>query len=766
MKTLNDAALALCERINKRSDCFKTIYLVFPNLKLQQWFKAFWLNTQGDRVLMNVSFETLDSILPLITERTGQEKYRLIKVNNLRQIIINILSNDLVQVDEEYKKYYEINGVKTPIKLYDFADSLAKLYLDYYLDNFEDIDKWGDPNSFERVLYDKVVELCKATKLGTIEKPAAKASPVDELIYLFGFGKYEKVYRKLLDEVIAKNPNNIVDFSIAIDRSIATSSRTYEICTAPSRVREVEYLHSTICELLNDKNNINRAIDFLVVAPNLDEYVTAIERVFKQDDKTFPSIPYVINYQQKKDTDVISALKILYQYCKDDFYTRLDFFELINNPVVRTVRKISDDDIDNWMKAVVDLKIHRQHGDNYKVDDWDYLKKRLVLSKVSSVNFTEDNLVALSEGNYLPYSNIGFDDNSIIKLVDIINDIDDFYSYFKSKTTININDAFIQEFKTKLDKWFKVTNIKDKAFAEYRKITSSLECLKTISAQNIDKDVLFSVLFNDGAISSTQLGTSFFEGVTFLNYDINSVVSAKYVFLLGASSNHLPKAIIKSELDFRLGPKTSDDEDIFYYLMQNATERFYMSFVNKDLKTDENFFLSPIVEDFNKLKGQEIKEISLDETRPYSDLYTRKEFNDREYYKNLFNNPANQWQPQAKAKPSRNVLPPSAAPRDIVTVSQMKAFLCEPLSYRAGRLFNKEDELQDEIIDEYEPLTLNKLETYGLSTDIVLRKLGDRYDFAETLSLFRLSHLLPTINSSYAGRRRLTSTIFTRRWRR
>ena len=176
--TLSELADLLCDEINSRSsvDCFKTIHLVFPNLKIQQWFKAYWLNTQGDAVLLNVSFETLDSILPLITDN----KYKLISSNNLRQIIINILSNKLVAIDKEYEKYYENSAVK----LYDFADSLTKLYLDYYKDNFEDIKGWGDSSNFEYALYEKIVEICKTTNLGTIEKPVAISKKINDFIYL------------------------------------------------------------------------------------------------------------------------------------------------------------------------------------------------------------------------------------------------------------------------------------------------------------------------------------------------------------------------------------------------------------------------------------------------------------------------------------------------------------------------------------------------------------------------------------------------------
>lgn len=731
--TLNELADLLCKEINSRSsgDCFKTIHLVFPNLKIQQWFKAYWLNTQGDAVLLNVSYETLDSILPLITEN----KYKLISSNNLRQIIINILSNKLVAVNPNYEEYYK----DSPIKLYDFADSLTKLYLDYYKDNFEDIDGWDDPNNFERVIYDKIVEICDHLKIGSIKKPVQRAEFKGELIYFFGFAKFEKVYRTLLDAVLVND--GIKEFSLEEEKDHKVCD--YEIAASPSILREVENLHSQICELLKDKNN--RAFDFLVVAPNLADYITSIERVFKQDDKTFPNIPYVLSYQQKKDTDVASALKILYQAYKDKFYTRLNFYELISNPAIRAVRKIGDEDIDNWIEIIIKLNVHRRHGD---VNDWDYLKKRLLLSKVSSVNFNENNLVSLKDGDYLPYSSIGIDDDSIVKLVNIVNDIDDFCAFFESKDVINADDAFVQDFKERLDKWFKAENIKDKAFLEYRKIIASLDNLKAISAQNINKDIFFYILFDAASINSTQIGTPFFDGITFINCDINSITSAKYVFLLGASSKNMPESIIKNELDQRHVNKVSDDEQIFNLIKQNTKIHLYISYVNQDLKTDEKFFLSPIIEDFNKAEGKTTKEISIDETRYYADLYTRKEFNNREYYKQLFNKTIKQGQPQVSLAVN-NPLPPSTDAREIVTVSQMKAFLEDPLSYRAGCLFNKEDDFGDEIIDEYEPLNLDALSEISLSVAIVLEKYGANYNSDEVFKLFRLSHLLPMVNDSY-----------------
>ena len=751
--TLNELADLLCKEINSRKsgDCFKTIHLVFPNLKIQQWFKAYWLNTQGDAVLLNVSFETLDSILPLITDN----KFKLISSNNLRQIIINVLSNKLVAIDPKYEKYYENSAVK----LYDFADSLTKLYLDYYKDNFEDIDGWGESNNFEYALYVKIVETAKNANLGTLEKPVAIAKPIYDFIYFFGFGKFEKVYRELLDNI---NDDNIKEFSLNEE---ANACPDYEIHTAPSMLREVEWIHSKICDLLKDKNN--RAIDFLVMSPNLSEYVNTIERVFKQDDENqkpreFPNIPYVINYHEKKDTDVVSALKILFKIFKTGYYTRLDFNELINNSAIKRVRNIKEDEIDNWMTSIVKLKIYRQHNG---VDDWDYLKKRLLLSKVSSINFQKDNLVSLNDGDYLPYSNIGFDDESILKIVSIINDLDSFCNYLKTNASFN---DFVDGLIVELDKWFKVDEIKDKVFREYRKVIMSLDNLKKHIANNsnIDVDTLFYILFNDGAISSTQLGKSFLDGITFVDYDVNSVVSAKYIFLLGASSSNTPKKIIKSELDFRNTNKKSDDELTFNLLKQNVISSeqsmLFISYINTDLKTEEEYFLSPIIFEFNKKIGQkykidkddetpgriDIEAIPLDEVRPYSELYTRREYKNREYFDSLLGSSANKNTNKAQ-RVDYGVATHKL--REALTVSEIKDFLTEPLSYKTNQLFGNNSDIQKEINKFYEPFGLDNLDKTSLEEKIIVAILKDPNAFDPDALFDELvtEHLLPTVSSEY-----------------
>ena len=66
---------------------------------------------------------------------------------------------------------------------------------------------------------------------------------------------------------------------------------------------------------------------------------------------------------------------------------------------------------------------------------------------------------------------------------------------------------------------------------------------------------------------------------------------------------------------------------------QNAGENFFISYVNKNLKTDEDFYPSSfILELKNDEKYEDDEIISLDEKRPWTELFTKKQ------YKNIYFN--------------------------------------------------------------------------------------------------------------------------------
>jgi len=718
---LLELANLLIDKIKSQEDCFSTITVVFPNVFIEQWFKTYWLKTQKNDVMMNVEFKQLNDILP---ELVTKSNYKLIKKNSLTQVIVSILArNDEELIPKKYIEYYKNN----PVKLYDFSSSLAQLYLDYYKDNFFDFNGW------EKKLYDEIVFVCSKYRFGTIEKPVSKGKN-DKKIYLFGINKVDKVYRELID-----NCDFIEEYNLELDE---TYDVDYTIINAPSKVREIEYIHSEICKLLNNGANVS---DFLVVAPNIGEYSNEIERVFRQNDIEYPSIPFVIRHHKIVDSDVIKGIKLLFKIYKNKFFTRLDLYNLVSNSIVKKVRNIKDDEIEVWMKSIISLNIHRDHP---YLDDRVYLKKRLLLSKLSSVNFSDDNLVSLKESDYLPYTNINFDDDLILKLIKIIDDLNDFISLLKNEKYIN-NDL-VDKIKEQFDRWF-LTNDEIDNNKQYNKILYSIDSIKELKNDLIPLDTFFFILFDSAISNSIQTGNAFTQGITFIDFDINSIVSQKYIFFIGASSNNIPSILIKNELDLRDEIDNNDEQLGLFLLYQNVLEKLYISYVFKDLKNEEEFYISPLIIVLNKRNKKYIEKnikypsIPLDETRNYSELFTRKEFNDKVYFDHLLNNEIE----SIKEEKKENEEIVETIFYESVSVKEMANYLIEPLSSKANNLFNRDNDIQEKIKDEWEAFTPDALIKSIITNKILFEMVSKTFDYDKLLTTFRLNNNIPTVNKEY-----------------
>lgn len=716
-KRLSDLADLLINNIKEKNNCFETTTIVFPNLFMEQWFKSYWLKKEGDNVLMNVECKKLNDVLPKLAHRPN---YKLIKKSTLTQIIISILASK----NDDYKSYHKYID-NSPIKLYDLSSSLATLLLSYYQDNFEGLNDFFSNDQYK--LYKEIIDVCSKHNFGTIERIDNKPFK-DDNTYFFGFNKFDKVY----DNLLIDNDNV---YSLQIDEDASTD---YFICTAPSKLKEIQHVHSLICsKLLNEDVKMS---DFLIVAPNISEYTNDIERVFKQNDKEYPNIPYVIRTRRNIDNDVILALKLLFKIGQNAYFTRLDFYDLVTNTLIKKVRNISDEEIDNWMDMIVSLNIYRDHP---YLADWTYLEKRLLLSKVSSINFP-NNLVALKDKSYLPYSNIGLDDDSILKLIQVIDDLNAFILLFKGHETIS-NDV-INLFKAEFDKWFSSSDGEIETNLEYKKILDAMEVFLELDNASIPKNVFFYSLFECGTAQSVLKGTAFTSGVTFSDFDINSITSVKYIFFIGGSSKNLPIPIIKNELDLRDNILNNDEEVTLKLLYQNA-DCIYFSYVNKDLQSDEDYYLSPLIDELNKRKAKNTSfkgylRIPLDETRPYLELFTRKEFSDKNYYYNLLD-----LKPAVISSSVNN--DNSFIFFESVTVSQLAEYLKEPLSFKAKRLFNNEDETIEDIKKEWEPFTLDHLETSNIIKLVIFEKLKETFNKQTTFETLKYNNTIQTINEEY-----------------
>jgi exodeoxyribonuclease V gamma subunit len=168
-------------------------------------------------------------------------------------------------------------------------------------------------------------------------------------MYFFGFVNFKKLQEVIIDDVTSINDITFLMLEESEDIN------DYSIISAPSLLREIETVHSKICELVNT-SNANYS-DFLVLAPNISIYEGVIPRVFNQDNISFPSIPYSINDKKKVVTNVTSGLRKLIEIFSKGYYTRYDFFELVNNPDIKQARNISDEDVDTFTNSILSIAL-------------------------------------------------------------------------------------------------------------------------------------------------------------------------------------------------------------------------------------------------------------------------------------------------------------------------------------------------------------------------------------------------------------------------
>lgn len=514
------------------------------------------------------------------------------------------------------------------------------------------------------------------------------------------------------------------------------------LTAAPSKVREIEALHSKICALLKDKNT--RLGDILVVSPNIQDYKVAIEQVFDQNDSDkseFPHIPKVIADYSSEYSLVADALQILFTMLKKKYLCRSDLFALLHNSLVQRVRHFTSDDVRNWFSWVDEMHIYRDRGkgsdENPRIKDWENAKTRLLLSRLT------ENLVEANGSEYLPYETLDSASNdSLCKFIDIVDELEKWIlnnSDSKAFTPEKINR--ITDF---LKNWLMLSqnppeNLKPEKIV-FDSVLSEIENLKAVAAslgeneESIDADC-FSFSLIDSAQSTALHNSGILSGgVTFANFKPNGILSAKYIFFIGADSKTLPGTDSENVLDLRFTDdaqrETGDDsipkknKNAFLCQLMAAGEGFFISFVNKNLQKDEEFYKSSLLAQLFETDS-EIK-LNIDEDRAWSELYTSREFRNKRLCETR-----NKTVQEQKLPDERDITSQKPNYPVCVSISQIKRFLSDPFIFNVENLFAKEDEDSENEKLEFEPLSFDSLTNSSLRKDYIQKSIESGKDLSE-----------------------------------
>lgn len=739
---LDTLAEELFNELGKNKDIFKTKIVLIPSLDMEKYLKAYFLK-HSQNVLMNVKFLPFTKAVLEIFDT----KFNIAKRNEIISLIMKIIIDDLVKSESylpaKLKSY--LHDSQCGIKLLDVSKELASYFNECELNSLE-------IQSDYKYIYDKLLELLKESNLTTIGN-IKNLSPKENLeIYSFGFIKenipplYNEIFHKL----------NVVNFDLI---SKGATPELF-ITKVPNRIREIENLHSTICKIILKDSSVKFS-DFLVMGPDIAEYESDIERVFNQEGE-YPNIPYYISAPKTRNNYVLNALNTLHDIISKGFFTRLDFDNLINNNAIKFVRGITDDDIDSWENAIVDMNAYRK-------EDWEYAKRRLLVSKICGVD-DFDNIVSLynekikENKDYIPYTRIGLDDDSIYRFCLMVDDLNSLLEVTKKNEDgfkIISNENILNEIKNAFDKFLsKADENGIETNGYYRKIYDLFEFIRTNEIDGLPIDSLLFLMIESSKCSTGGVGELFSSGVSFTEFDPNTVLSAKYVFILNASSKNLPKK--KTRNPFSNEEINYEKEKNAFNLWLENADKLYISFICRDLKKDEEFFLSNLVRDLkhpliekikNRDSNQSFKEeninnnvdshlasIDIDETRNKSDIFTLRGKRNKEFHEGLFENNPN----------IAHNIPIDSKMDNEVTVSTLASFLNEPFTTRAKRIIGSRDDIDSDITNEFEIFDLDYLDESNVFKEVALKLLEANSNEKDTIKeglkkSLELRNVLPSI---------------------
>ena len=566
---------------------------------------------------------------------------------------------------------------------------------------------------------------------------------------------------------IANRQNTLPNFTAS---DYKARDFSLDITAAPTKIREIEALHTNISKLMQKGARVN---DILVVSPALDDYRTAIKTIFDQtpEKKTYAGenvkdgflhIPFAIVDSPARSSLTENVLENLFMILEQGTITRPTFFELLRNPVVQLTRHITDDDVSNWESWIEATNVYRDR--EQKKEDWLSGVRRLLLAKMTK------NPVEFSDGEFLPYADMATsNNNSLCKFVECIDSLKKWMEFAGCKQNEN-HETVCENRVENLDKlcdfineWLSMTSSPD-GFASERiivnNVTQGIEGLRNqmdAGLQSISWKVVKQTLLNAAQSSAYSCGSLFVNGITFMNFIPNRIIPVKHLFFIGGDSMNFPGAKQQNTLDLRKScrPWPGDDSPIakrryaFLCQLMSTSESFHISYVNQDIRKDAELYPTSIVNDIRKFLINAINcdkncapaekiglseawpenKISLDETRDFGDLFTQKSLRNKRAFLNMMQDGYAHANPEADAIKSASSNIKAKLP-ERVSIYKLSDFLKDPFQFRISQMLADSDS-EDPEKEMFEPIQLDALKKSTLLKMTLAAELSNKSDELE-----------------------------------
>ncbi len=568
---------------------------------------------------------------------------------------------------------------------------------------------------------------------------------------------------------IANRINTLPEFSADDCKS---KDPSLDVTAAPTKIREVEALHTSICKLMQQGARVN---DILVVSPDLDDYRTAIKTIFDQtpekkkyasenDKDSFLHIPFAIVDSPARSSQTENVLENLFTILEQGTITRPTFFALLRNPVVQQTRHISEDDVGKWESWIEGTNVYRDR--EHKKEDWLGGVRRLLLAKMTK------NPVMTSGDILMPYSDMATSDNrSLCKFVDCIDTLKKWMDFGNAGKVADLDK--LTDF---LNEWISMSGAPEGFASETIIVSNVMQAIEGLRNQidagleSISWKIIKQTLLTAAQSSAYSCGTLFVNGITFMNFIPNRIIPVKHLFFIGGDSMNFPGAKQHNTLDLRKScrPWPGDDSPIakrryaFLCQLMSTSESFHVSYVNQDIRKDAELYPTSVVNDIRKFLTNAVgdaagsatneisdsekrqngtaakispseawpeNKISLDETRNFDELFTQKSLRNKRAFLNMMQDGFAHVNPKTGAMQTATENVNFKCP-ERVPLYMLSEFLKDPFEFRISQMLaaSNSDDPEKEM---FEPIHFDALQKSELLKMMVAAELSHKSDELE-----------------------------------
>lgn len=724
------------------TDPFEEPIVLFSSANVQKWFTKYWIQKEG--VVANVNSPSLEHFL--WKSLNPDEGDTLLSAEKLQMALLAALQQD------EYWK--TVPTLKTflgedpeeaafPAKIVDLAANLAAKFREYEFAFCEDFIKaWtcgesyftGAPaealetEKWQRDLYAKVFSeglgACSLPQLYMKKKGEADlfknlAGKTIVLIGLFSVGKF---YRDMIEAIgkvaqvtlyvpavtCSEKPEwtRFSESNLKLWKPDAAGIKSLEIpenieiVAAPSKLREIENLYQKVWEAVDSGIRLD---DMLVLVPNLDDYRPSIERVFEGF-----SLPHNYASSSMSMALVSKVAMELLEMATAGEISRSGFLALVRNPLVQKARGFNRDQCDAFEKWVEDVCMYRekvadkpeeefsnQNSSINPVNSWSFGIRRLLLNRLSTEK------VVMGE-TYYPYSDIESSDTQTLEVFCKL--VDDVETFIRERNEFVDDDNGFHYWKNidLLKSFIGITGFEEEV-PTYRSLLRVLYAVK-------DLDFLQVKFFVMGALSGVESdrGKFLLNGLTFARFSPEMFVPMKRIFMVGMNSSDFPGSDNESTLDIRvlanmresLKDGVAQNHSAFFNELISA-EKVYISYLNKNLKTDAECYASSIVSELKEFKSIPETVLTLDENGEEESLLSLRRVMRKHVDSMLL---GKKLEVESKLKN----LPPMPIPEDF-DVRTMAKFLENPFEFQIKQVLNIRDE-RDATAQTLEPIEADNIQ--------------------------------------------------------